>query len=452
MGELSAIPIWLCIPFAGLLLSIAVMPLFKPDWWEKHQPLAVAFWSILFIIPFTAKYGIFTMSETVLECVVNDYLTFIILLFGLFCVAGNITIDGEFAGSPRINTALFVFGTLLSSVIGTTGSSMLLVRPIIKMNSWRHRRSHIMIFFIFLISNMGGCLTPIGDPPLLMGFSRGVPFFWSIRFFPILLLNMIILLTVLYFLDKRAYRKDIAAGYMPEIKENEPLIRFEGLHNIIFIVIIVAAVILSGVLPDVPFFQNAAGEVISIPIFGEVKLAITSLIEVVMILLAAFLSFKTTNPEIRKKNHFTWGAIQEVAVLFIGIFITMQPALMILKSAGAELGLTHPSQMFWVTGALSSFLDNTPTYLVFLTTAGSMGFVSGLTTALGIVPAKMLTAISCGAVFMGAMTYIGNAPNFMVKSISDENGVKMPSFFGYIVWSLCCLVPVFLIDTLLFFI
>ena len=188
------------------------------------------------------------------------------------------------------------------------------------------------------------------------------------------------------------------------------------------------------------------------PIFGEVKLAITSLIEVVMILLAAFLSFKTTNAEIRKKNHFTWGAIQEVAVLFIGIFITMQPALMILKSAGAELGLTHPSQMFWVTGALSSFLDNTPTYLVFLTTAGSMGFVSGLTTALGIVPAKMLTAISCGAVFMGAITYIGNAPNFMVKSISDENGVKMPSFFGYIVWSLCCLVPVFLIDTLLFFI
>lgn len=198
MGELSAIPIWLCIPFAGLLLSIAVMPLFKPDWWEKHQPLAVAFWSILFIIPFTAKYGIFTMSETVLECVVNDYLTFIVLLFGLFCVAGNITIDGEFAGSPRINTALFVFGTLLSSVIGTTGSSMLLVRPFIKMNSWRKRKSHIMIFFIFLISNMGGCLTPIGDPPLLMGFMRGVPFFWSMKLFHILVFNMVILLVIFY--------------------------------------------------------------------------------------------------------------------------------------------------------------------------------------------------------------------------------------------------------------
>ena len=450
-AELTNVPLWFCIPFACLLLCIAIIPLVKGEWWEKYRPFAVIFWSLLFIIPFAVKYGAGTAAETVLECLVNDYLTFIVLLFGLFCVAGNITVEGSLVGSPRVNVILLGIGTLLSSWIGTTGASMLLVRPVIKMN-WRRKKAHIMVFFIFLISNMGGSLTPIGDPPLLMGFSRGVPFFWSIRFFPILLLNMIILLTVLYFLDKRAYRKDIAAGYMPEIKENEPLIRFEGLHNIIFIVIIVAAVILSGVLPDVPFFQNAAGEVISIPIFGEVKLAITSLIEVVMILLAAFLSFKTTNPEIRKKNHFTWGAIQEVAVLFIGIFITMQPALMILKSAGAELGLTHPSQMFWVTGALSSFLDNTPTYLVFLTTAGSMGFVSGLTTALGIVPAKMLTAISCGAVFMGAMTYIGNAPNFMVKSISDENGVKMPSFFGYIVWSLCCLVPVFLIDTLLFFI
>ena len=248
MGELSAIPIWLCIPFAGLLLSIAVMPLFKPDWWEKHQPLAVAFWSILFIIPFTAKYGIFTMSETVLECVVNDYLTFIVLLFGLFCVAGNITIDGEFAGSPRINTALFVFGTLLSSVIGTTGSSMLLVRPFIKMNSWRKRKSHIMIFFIFLISNMGGCLTPIGDPPLLMGFMRGVPFFWSMKLFHILVFNMVILLVIFYFLDRRAYRKDIAEGRKPDIREPGTHFKIVGLHNLIYVAMIVGAVILSGML------------------------------------------------------------------------------------------------------------------------------------------------------------------------------------------------------------
>ena len=450
-AELTNVPLWLCIPFACLLLCIAIIPLVKGEWWEKYRPFAVIFWSLLFIIPFAVKYGAGTAAETVLECLVNDYLTFIVLLFGLFCVAGNITVEGSLVGSPRVNVILLGIGTLLSSWIGTTGASMLLVRPVIKMNSWRRNKAHIMVFFIFLISNMGGSLTPIGDPPLLMGFSRGVPFFWSIRFFPILLLNMIILLTVLYFLDKRAYRKDIAAGYMPEIKENEPLIRFEGLHNIIFIVIIVAAVILSGVLPDVPFFQNAAGEVISIPIFGEVKLAITSLIEVVMILLAAFLSFKTTNPEIRKKNHFTWGAIQEVAVLFIGIFITMQPALMVLKSAGSGLGITKPFEMFWATGALSSFLDNTPTYLVFLTTAGAMHFTTGVATTLGMVPVKMLMAISCGAVFMGANTYIGNAPNFMVKSLSDENGINMPSFFGYIWWSLRYLIPVFIIDMIIFF-
>lgn len=258
-AELTNVPLWFCIPFACLLLCIAIIPLVKGEWWEKYRPFAVIFWSLLFIIPFAVKYGAGTAAETVLECLVNDYLTFIVLLFGLFCVAGNITVEGSLVGSPRVNVILLGIGTLLSSWIGTTGASMLLVRPVIKMNSWRRNKAHIMVFFIFLISNMGGSLTPIGDPPLLMGFSRGVPFFWSIRFFPILLLNMIILLTVLYFLDKRAYRKDIAAGYMPEIKENEPLIRFEGLHNIIFIVIIVAAVILSGVLPDVPFFQNAAG-------------------------------------------------------------------------------------------------------------------------------------------------------------------------------------------------
>ena len=451
MGELSAIPIWLCIPFAGLLLSIAVMPLIKPDWWEKHQPLAVAFWSVLFIVPFAAKYGMFTMGETVLECVVNDYLTFIILLFGLFCVAGNITIDGEFAGSPRINTALFVLGTLLSSVIGTTGSSMLLVRPFIKMNSWRKRKSHIMIFFIFLISNMGGCLTPIGDPPLLMGFMRGVPFFWSLKLFHILIFNMIILLTLFYFLDRRAYRKDIAEGRKPDIREPGTHVRIVGLHNLIYVAMIVGAVILSGTLPGMSAFQDAAGNVRGIHLFGEVTLTFPALIEIVIILLAAFLSFKTTDKQIRIRNHFTWGAIQEVAVLFIGIFITMQPALMLLKAVGPNLGVTEPAEMFWATGALSSFLDNTPTYLVFLTTAGTLAFTNGITTTLGTVPTKILSAISCGAVFMGANTYIGNAPNFMVKAISDENGVKMPSFFGYMLWSVAFLIPVFVIDMFVFF-
>ena len=373
------------------------------------------------------------------------------MLFGLFCVSGNITLEGDLAGSPRINVGLLLIGTMLSSWIGTTGASMLMVRPIIKMNAWRKRRSHIMVFFIFLISNIGGCLTPIGDPPLLMGFMRGVPFFWSLHLFPVLLFNVVILLTIFYFLDRRAYRKDIAEGLKPDISKPGTEVHILGLHNLIFLAMIVAAVILSGTLPGMAAFQDAEGAVRGIHLFGEVTLTYPALIEVVIILVAAFLSFKTTSVEIRRKNHFTWGAIQEVAVLFVGIFITMQPALMILKANGASLGLNKPFEMFWATGCLSSFLDNTPTYLVFLTTAGALGFTEGMPTILGTVPIAMLEAISCGAVFMGANTYIGNAPNFMVKSISDENGIRMPSFFGYLLWSITFLIPVFLLDMLVFF-
>ena len=377
------------------------MPLLRAEWWEAHQPLVVFMWIILLVVPFAIVYGAGDTFETVLECIVNDYLTFIVLLFGLFCVSGNITVGGDFAGSPRVNACLLALGTLLSSCIGTTGASMLMVRPVIKMNSWRKRKRHIMVFFIFLISNMGGCLTPIGDLPLLMGFMRGVPFFWSMHLLPILIFNLVILLFVFYHLDKKAYRKDIAEGRKPDISRPGTEFYIEGLHNII--------------------------------------------------LLAAFLSFKTTDSSIRTKNHFMWGAIKEVAVLFIGIFITMQPALMLLKSVGPNLGISEPYQMFWATGTLSSFLDNTPTYLVFLTTAGTLGLTGGITTALGQIPVNLLEAISCGAVFMGANTYIGNAPNFMVKAISDENGVNMPSFFGYILWSLAFLVPVFILDMLVFF-
>ena len=377
------------------------MPLLRAEWWEAHQPLVVFMWIILLVVPFAIVYGAGDTFETVLECIVNDYLTFIVLLFGLFCVSGNITVGGDFAGSPRVNACLLALGTLLSSCIGTTGASMLMVRPVIKMNSWRKRKRHIMVFFIFLISNMGGCLTPIVDPPLLMGFMRGVPFFWSMHLLPILIFNLVILLFVFYHLDKKAYRKDIAEGRKPDISRPGTEFYIEGLHNII--------------------------------------------------LLAAFLSFKTTDSSIRTKNHFTWGAIKEVAVLFIGIFITMQPALMLLKSVGPNLGISEPYQMFWATGTLSSFFDNTPTYLVFLTTAGTLGLTGGITTALGQIPVNLLEAISCGAVFMGANTYIGNAPNFMVKAISDENGVNMPSFFGYILWSLAFLVPVFILDMLVFF-
>ncbi len=441
----------LCLPFVGLLLCIALFPLLKPVWWEQHQPVVVAVWLLLFTVPFAVFKGAGNTFEVVMECLVNDYLTFIVLLFGLFCVSGNITMEGDLAGSPRVNVLLLAVGTLLSSVIGTTGSSMLMVRPVIKMNSWRKRRAHVMVFFIFLVSNIGGCLIPIGDPPLLMGFSRGVPFFWSLKLFPVLLLNLIVILTVFYWIDRKNYCKDIAEGLKPDISKPGTEIQFQGLHNLLFLAVIVIAVIFSGVLPGIPFFQDAGGNVRGITIFRDVKLSFPTMIELVMILSAAWFSFRTTKEEIRIKNHFTWGAIKEVAVLFVGIFVTMQPALMLLKSIGANLGFTEPIQMFWATGMLSSFLDNTPTYLVFLTTAGTMQFTEGVATSLGTIPVKILMAISCGAVFMGANTYIGNAPNFMVKSISDENGIRMPSFVRYIMWSVCILIPVFVLDTIVFF-
>ncbi|MCF0128757.1 MAG: sodium:proton antiporter [Pseudobutyrivibrio sp.] len=443
--------ILLCIPFGLLLMCVAVLPLVKEEWWEKNRPVVVAVLSLAFVVPFAFVNGAETAAETVLECIIGDYITFIVLLFGLFCVCGNITLEGDLAGSPRVNCMLLFFGALLSSCIGTTGASMLLIRPVIKMNSWRKRKSHVMIFFIFLISNMGGCLTPIGDPPLLMGFMRGVPFAWSLRLFPILLFNLVVVLAGFYLLDTFNYRKDIAEGLMPDFSKAGTTVNLKGKHNLIYLLMIVAAVVLSGVLPTLPAFVNEEGLVKGIHIFGEVTLTWPAIIEIAIILLAAFLSFKTSDPEIRVANHFSWGPIKEVAVLFVGIFITMQPALAILKSAGPNLGITEPWQMFWTTGALSSFLDNTPTYLVFLTTAGTLGFAEGIATTVGTIPVKMLMAISCGAVFMGAGTYIGNAPNFMVKSISDENGIKMPSFFAYILWAVGCLAPVFLLDTVLFF-
>lgn len=449
--DLSSLPLWICLPFVGVLLCIAILPLVAGEWWEKRQPLVIIVLSLLFVIPFAVMYGAGVAAETVLECLFNDYLTFIVLLFGLYCVAGNINLEGDLAGCPRVNIIILILGTLFSSFIGTTGSSMLFVRPIIKMNAWRKRRAHVMVFFIFLVSNIGGCLTPIGDPPLLMGFSRGVPFAWSFRLFPVLLVNMVILLLIFYVIDKKEYRKDLADGMRPDISSGRTRFRIRGIHNVIFLAMIILAVVLSGVLPQFPVFQDASGETIGIHIYGEVSFPVTALIEVIIILIAAFLSFYTTKKEIRTSNHFTWGSIREVAVLFIGIFITMQPALMILREVGSGLGLTKPFQMFWATGALSSFLDNTPTYLVFLTAAGATGFTTGMATAVGIIPVKMLMAISCGAVFMGANTYIGNAPNFMVKSISDENGVRMPSFFGYMWWSIRFLIPVFIIDMLLFF-
>lgn len=434
-----------CIPFIGMLLSIAIFPLIAGKWWEKKKQYIVILWSLLFLIPFAVKYSAGVMGETLLDIVLNDYMTFIILLFGLFCVSGNIAIKGNFSGAPKVNVILLLIGTLLSSWIGTTGASMIMIRPIMRANAWRKRKVQIIVFFIFLVSNIGGCLTPVGDPPLLMGFMRGVPFFWSLRLFPVFILNTAILLVVFFFLDRRAYRKDIAEGHAPELTAEKTNVRIEGIHNIIFIVMIVVAVILSGALSSLPLFEKG------VSLTENVYLSTASVVEVAIILLAAFLSMKTTKKDVRIENQFSWAAIQEVAILFIGIFITMEPALLFLEAHGASLGLQHPWQMFWATGALSSFLDNTPTYLVFLTTAGTLGAATGITTSVGTIAPVMLKAISCGAVCMGANTYIGNAPNFMVRSMAEEGGVRMPSFFGYMAWSGSILIPVFFIDMLVFF-
>lgn len=434
-----------CIPFAGMLLSIAICPLVNGAWWEKFKGAAVLFWSLLFLVPFAIGNGVGTALNHFLEVILGDYISFIVLLFGLFCVAGNIRIRGTLAGTPKINVLLLLIGTLLSSWVGTTGASMLLIRPVIRANSWRKRKVHTMVFFIFLVSNIGGCLTPVGDPPLLMGFMHGVPFTWSFHLLPVFLLNVVLLLALYFIIDSRAYKKDLSDGAKPKASEKTEKIGLEGAHNLIFLLCIVGAVILSGSLANInAFFGNG------IKIEGEVTLTFATMIEMAIILLSAFLSFKTTKKEVRTANNFSWGAIQEVAVLFIGIFITMIPALLILSARGSELGITKNWQMFWATGALSSFLDNTPTYLVFFETAVSLHATN---EAIGsvMIPQTMLMAISCGAVFMGANTYIGNAPNFMIKSIAEENNIKMPSFFGYLFWSVCCLIPVFLIDTLIFF-
>ena len=448
----NTLPLWSCIPFAGMLLSIAIIPLIRPEWWEKRKAWVVVFWSLLFLIPFVLAYGMGTASERFLESMVGDYLTFIVLLFGLFCVTGNISLKGDIKGTPLTNVILLLISALLSSWIGTTGASMLMIRPVIRANKYRMHKTQVAVFFIFLVSNIGGCLTPIGDPPLLMGFMRGVPFFWSLSLAPVMLLNFILLLIMFFIIDMIFYKKDEKMGMKYTVKkEDKQPLKLCGAHNILFLLMIIGGVILNGILPGMPMFPNAEGEVLGLHIFGEVSLTVPTIIEIVIILLAAFLSLKTTKKEVREENHFSWDAIEEVAILFVGIFITMIPALLILKAKGSELGLDAPWQMFWATGALSSFLDNTPTYLVFMTTAGTLGATSGISTVAGMISQQMLMAISCGAVFMGANTYIGNAPNLMVKSIAEENGMKMPSFFGYMGWSLSCLIPVFIVDMLVFF-
>lgn len=443
------------IPFAGMLLSIAIMPMIPKvsEFYEKHQLLVALFWALLFMVPYTIFHGVSALGYQLAETVLLDYVPFIVLLFGLFVVSGGIAIRGLIQGTTRNNVIFLLIGTALASWIGTTGAAMLLIRPVLRANEWRKYKAHIVIFFIFLVANMGGCLTPLGDPPLFLGYLRGVPFFWTIEYiWPILLLNVVILLGVFILIDRHYMKKEVAEGRSPVdlYASGAELEKFHivGVHNIFYIVVIILAVILNGVLAPL-------SETVNITLFaGEeepIHLGLNFFVEVILILVAAFCSLKTTPRLAREHNEFGYGPIAEVAKLFIGIFITMIPALMILRAHGSALGIDSPLKFFWATGLLSSFLDNSPTYVVFLTTAGALGATTGVVTTVGIVPVLELLAISAGAVFMGAITYIGNAPNFMVKNLAEMRGVKMPSFFGYMGWSLGILGPLFIIDTLLFF-
>ncbi|MDR0514360.1 MAG: sodium:proton antiporter [Coriobacteriaceae bacterium] len=453
----ETLPVWSIIPFVGMLLSIAIFPLVKEKWWEGHQLHVAAFWSVVFLVPFCLGYGIEETAVDLMEVIILDYVPFIALLFGLFVVAGGINLRGTVVGTTKNNVVLLLIGTALSSIIGTTGAAMLMIRPVIRANAWRKNKVHLVVFFIFLVANIGGCLTPLGDPPLFLGYLRGIPFFWTLEhLWPLFLVNVAVLTGVFALVDHRFLKKEVREGRSPaHITGHDGVIvpiRIEGAHNFAFIALIIAGVILNGSLPQMEgLIDPGTGQIFGISLHEGVHLGLNYFVQLAFIVVATVLSLKTTKRQIREHNGFEWGPIAEVARLFIGIFITMIPALILLRAHGGSLGIDTPLEFFWATGSLSSFLDNSPTYVVFLTTAGSLGIAADVFTSVGFVGTLDLIAISAGAVFMGAMTYIGNAPNFMVKSIAEKSGIKMPSFFGYMAWSLAILVPLFIVDSLIFF-
>ena len=428
------------LPFSGLLLSIALMPLLAPSLWHHHYGKIAAVWSAFVVLPMVPLLGWSDAVHELVHVAVLEYLPFILLLLALFTVAGGLRLDGFFNGSPVSNTAALGVGTVLASLTGTTGAAMLLIRPLVRANAWRTRRVHTIVFFIFLVANIGGSLTPLGDPPLFLGFLKGVPFFWpTVHLFWPMTVAACVLLAGYYLLDLRL---SIIDGTPPPHGRRI----FEGRANLLLLVLIMAAVLISGVWEGPVVLALPGAELTAQGLFrdlGLVAITVTSIL--------------VTPKTARLANEFGWGPILEVAKLFAAIFVTIAPVLAMLKAGtnGPFALLVHavsdgngapiPAAYFWVTGLLSSFLDNAPTYLVFFNLAG--GDPGTLTTDLAVT----LGAISAGAVFMGANSYIGNAPNFMVRAIADEMGIRMPSFFGYIGWSAAILLPLFVLLTLLFF-
>ena len=442
-AELS--PIW-GIPFAGLLLSIALMPLLVPQFWHHHFGKVTLVWALLFLLPFAAIYGAGHAGANFIHALFGEYIPFIILLTALFTVSGGIFIRGNLHGSPGLNTCILAIGAFLASFMGTTGASMLMIRPLIRANDNRKHVAHVVVFFIFIVANAGGSLTPLGDPPLFLGFLKGVDFFWTVKtLLPETLFLVGSLLLIFFLLDSWFYHKReelLPVDPTPDSRQ----IGFDGKINFILLGGVVCLVLMSGLWKSSVVFDIAGTEVALQSVFRDIGLIAITL-----------LSLKLTPSQVHADNQFSWGPIQEVAKLFAGIFLTIIPVIAMLKAGvngpfGAVVAaVTQPDgkpdvvMYFWITGLLSSFLDNAPTYLVFFNTAG--GDAQVLMTTL----ASTLAAISAGAVFMGANSYIGNAPNLMVKAIAEDRGIKMPSFFGYMAWSLCVLIPLFVIMTFVWF-
>ncbi|MCF7530276.1 sodium:proton antiporter [Neisseria lisongii] len=442
-----ALPLLWGLPFALILLSIALGPLLVPHLWHHHFGKITAFWTLLFLIPFTYTFGAQTGIHTVAHAMIEEYIPFIIILFALYTISGGILVWGNLHGSPKLNTGLLAIGTLLASLMGTTGAAMLMIRPLIRANDNRKHKVHVVVFFIFLVANIGGGLTPLGDPPLFLGFLKGVDFMWTVKHMAVpVLISVVVLLTVFYLLDSYFFSKE------DEIAAKDPTadskLQIFGKFNLLLLFGVVAAVLMSGVWkPSHPGF-SILGSHYSLP----------NLTRDIILLLLAGISLMFTPKQVRAGNEFNFEPIAEVGKLFLGIFITIAPVLAILKAgeSGAlhsVVSLVHDAQgdpinimYFWMSGILSAFLDNAPTYLVFFNMAG--GDPAFLMT--GMI--HTLLAVSMGSVFMGALTYIGNAPNFMVKAIAEQRGVKMPSFFGYMAWSFGILTPLFILHTLIFFV
>jgi Na+/H+ antiporter NhaD/arsenite permease-like protein len=434
------------MPFAGMLLSIALLPLFAPGFWHRHYGKVAAFWSLVLLLPYAVAVGPAHALEQVVHTLLAEYMPFILLLTALFTATGGILIKGNLRGTPVVNTVLLGVGTGFASVMGTTGASMLMIRPLLRANDARKHRTHVVVFFIFLVANIGGSLTPLGDPPLFLGFLKGIDFFWTTRaMLGPMLVSSVILLGVFFLLDSWYY------GQRDEVLAVDPTpdspLHVEGWINfLVFGPSILLSVLLSGLWkPGVSF------ELLGTPV------ELQNLVRDLLLVAITWASLRFTAREVRRANHFEWGPIVEVGKLFAAIFLTIIPVIAILRagSGGAMAplvalvsgpdGAPDNAMYFWLTGALSSFLDNAPTYLVFFNLAG------GDPQVLMGPLATTLTAISAGAVFMGANTYIGNAPNFMVMAVAASRGVPMPSFFGYMLWSALLLLPLFALLTLLFF-